>query len=635
MADVEKSKYSRNESGSRKHKVAIGAVLFSVIVLTAVYVLIAYYYDSHFFPGTLVNGINCKNADVDTVMTGLRLFSDDYQLKVIGRNSQTMDTDQLLTISGKDIEYVNSVKEADVAVLLKSQNKWAWPSVLWNSRRQYTLQGAISWNQDRVEQILRDAQAFQKSNMVAPINAYLQGYSDAEKQFVIAPETAGTTLDMKKVEGVVFDALSNVQNTVDLIEEDCYIHADITSDDPSLQKKQEEANKWLGTKITYDWNGTKVVLAGEQLKDWISIEKGTAKLDEEKVANFVAENAKANDTYRKNRTFHTTLGYDLDLPGGAFGWLTDREAETAALIELIRSGSVCDREPVYTSKAPAKGKNDIGDSYVEADMTFQHLYLYEKGKIVLETDFVSGNMSNGNKTPQGVFGLTYKTRNATLRGANYASFVHYWMPFNGNVGMHDATWRSVFGGDIYKNSGSHGCINLPLGKAAEIYPYMTTGFPIICYYYPDGVLSGEHSALLAASSAATVGVVELEGTTSSQPSSVVIVENSGSEDEDDEDDDDEDDSTDNESAGGTEAGTSDTESTGAGNGDAESSDAGSTDSGEDSGSTDTGNEGTGSTDGEEAGSTDAGSEDTGSTDTSTDEGNDGGENDGAGGTETP
>lgn len=81
-----------------------------------------------------------------------------------------------------------------------------------------------------------------------------------------------------------------------------------------------------------------------------------------------------------------------------------------------------------------------------------------------------------------MFGLTYKERNATLRGENYATPVDYWMPFNGNIGMHDAGWRNSFGGDIYMRSGSHGCINLPRDKAEIIYGYMEHNFPIVCYY---------------------------------------------------------------------------------------------------------------------------------------------------------
>ena len=186
----------------------------------------------------------------------------------------------------------------------------------------------------------------------------------------------------------------------------------------------------------------------------------------------------------KKRKFTTVQGIELNLPSGAYGWKTDREEEIKALTEAIQNGETVDKEPAYISKGAQKGSNDIGNSYVEIDLTNQHLYLFKDGDIVLETDFVSGNMSKADcVTPPGVFGLTYKTRNAILRGANYETPVNYWMPFNGNVGMHDATWRRAFGGTIYLTSGSHGCINLPLHMAASIYEYVSTGFPVVCYYY--------------------------------------------------------------------------------------------------------------------------------------------------------
>jgi lipoprotein-anchoring transpeptidase ErfK/SrfK len=58
------------------------------------------------------------------------------------------------------------------------------------------------------------------------------------------------------------------------------------------------------------------------------------------------------------------------------------------------------------------------------------------------------------------------------------------MPFNGNIGMHDAPWRSSFGGNIYKTNGSHGCINLPPKSAETIFGYVKSGFPVIVYQMP-------------------------------------------------------------------------------------------------------------------------------------------------------
>ena len=110
------------------------------------------------------------------------------------------------------------------------------------------------------------------------------------------------------------------------------------------------------------------------------------------------------------------------------------------------------------------------------------MYLYINGKCVLDSDFVSGNVSAGHNTPGGVYGVTYKSRNTILRGPGYESFVYYWMPYNGGVGMHDATWRNKFGGEIYKTSGSHGCINLPLSVAKDLYEYVEAGFPVVSYW---------------------------------------------------------------------------------------------------------------------------------------------------------
>ena len=76
---------------------------------------------------------------------------------------------------------------------------------------------------------------------------------------------------------------------------------------------------------------------------------------------------------------------------------------------------------------------------------------------------------------------TYTQKDATLNGENYSTPVKYWMPFNGNIGMHDASWRSSFGGTIYKYNGSHGCVNLPPAVAKKVFQYVKAGTPVICY----------------------------------------------------------------------------------------------------------------------------------------------------------
>lgn len=249
-----------------------------------------------------------------------------------------------------------------------------------------------------------------------------------------------------------------------------------------MQQTLNTINRYVSTEITYDWNGQVEIVDGNLIHDWLSTEGNKVLIDAEAVRAYVELLAKRNDTYGKNRSFQTTSGNVLSLRSGAYGWKTDVEAETQALLEEIKKGKTRNKEPVYQSKGYVKGLNDIGSSYVEINLSTQHLFLYEKGIIIFEADFVSGNMANGSTTPAGVFGLTYKTTEATLQGEDYESFVHYWMPFNGNIGMHDATWRTEFGGDIYLTNGSHGCVNLPLESAAFLYNYLREGFPVVCYY---------------------------------------------------------------------------------------------------------------------------------------------------------
>ena len=71
-------------------------------------------------------------------------------------------------------------------------------------------------------------------------------------------------------------------------------------------------------------------------------------------------------------------------------------------------------------------------------------------------------------TRTGMFEVKKKATNHEFKKWGY-SIVAYWMSFDGNNGFHDATGRSAFGGEIYKENGSHGCVNLPLEKAKEVY----------------------------------------------------------------------------------------------------------------------------------------------------------------------
>ena len=124
--------------------------------------------------------------------------------------------------------------------------------------------------------------------------------------------------------------------------------------------------------------------------------------------------------------------------------------------------------------------SSTGSTYVEISIEQQHMWFYKNGKLVVETDVVTGNKGS-NDTPKGFHHIYSKARNTYLNGPGYSSFVNYWMAFSGGCGIHDASWRSSYGGTIYKGNGSHGCVNTPKGAVSKIYSNASTGTPVIVY----------------------------------------------------------------------------------------------------------------------------------------------------------
>lgn len=479
----EETKQSTEETvEKKKSKKWIGVVVAVVAIIVLAYGGVAFYYQSHFLNHTVINNSDCSNLTADEVVAIMDQQSQAYSLQILGRDENGAQ-EEIGTITAPEIGMGWADTQSVVQELLNRQNAFLWIEMLWSTQSHDVVQG-VTYDADKLQEQLAQMPALQKKNMIASEDAYISEYSETAKSYEIIPETLGTELDLNQVEEVVSAAIMAEDGVVDLEEQGCYVTAEVTAEDAALVKACDTMNQWVSAQITYDWNGNKVVVDGETIHEWIQTDNKDPQLDEEAIEEFVAEQAKEYDTYGKKRKFTTIQGIELTLPGGAYGWKTDREEEVKELTASIKKGETISKEPVYSSKGAQKGSNDIGSSYVEIDLTNQHLYLFQKGNVVLETDFVSGNMSKpGCITPPGVFGITYKTKNAVLRGADYETPVNYWMPFNGNVGMHDATWRSTFGGDIYLTSGSHGCVNLPLDMAAAIYEYMSTGFPIICYYY--------------------------------------------------------------------------------------------------------------------------------------------------------
>ena len=492
--EVPKATKKKLTKKSRGKAICIASLAVLAVVLAGVYIRIGFYYRTHFLPNTFVNDRDVSGMEVAQAVELLNAYMQDYVLEVRGREPATAESGALLgTVTSDAVGLTSGNSESTLKNILEEQNGMLWIGSFLKKEgtKIITEQDFAIYDEESLENLVKSWRACQRANMLPAEDAYICEYSPERQAYEIIPETKGAELDVDQAILLVGEALRNLDNIVDLEEAGLYAEAEILQDDPRLTVPVETANSWLGTNIVYDWGGNEVVLDVDTIQEWVTIEDGEAILDEKSVKSFVKSQSRQYDTYGKNKNFVTTAGVTLKLTSASYGWRTDTDAETEELLSLILEGSIGSREPVYSNKGMVKGTdgfNDIGNSYVEADLTNQHLYLYQNGELVLETDFVSGKISNGSGTPAGIFGITYKTTDAVLRGRDYETPVKYWMPFYGNYGMHDAYWRGAFGGDIYLSNGSHGCINLPPSMAEQIYQYVSKGFPVICYYYEEPVV---------------------------------------------------------------------------------------------------------------------------------------------------
>jgi hypothetical protein len=316
-----------------------------------------------------------------------------------------------------------------------------------------------------------------------PTNAHISEYG--ENGYELVKEEHGAKVDKDKMFEVLKEAIVTLEPELSLEDAEVYLKPTVYSDNEDLKKALTKLNKMAGSQITYQFGDVTEVLDGSKISQWLSVDdKMKVQLNEDSVKEFVDYIGKNYNSFGRTRTFKTSYGDVVEIKGGDYGWWLDRATEKADLLNLIKEGQQLVREPAYFQTAQQYGSDDIGDTYVEVNLTAQHLYFYKEGKLIVDTDFVSGNLSRGWGTPVGTYPVQYKENDATLTGEDYATPVKYWMPFNKNIGFHDAKWRSTFGGKIYMTSGSHGCINMPPKAAKTMFENIKRGVAVVVYELP-------------------------------------------------------------------------------------------------------------------------------------------------------
>ncbi len=463
------------------------AVLGIGFLLASLYLGIAFYYRKGFSFGTTVNGLNLTGMSMEEAEAVLLAHDSYQQIEVVDKNNETY------TIALSDIGY-NEDYSMDLDKIKTEYSPLRWGKNF-IGEKDHVIEGTPTFDPVLLEQVLLQApfmsedKLYNVSNTIDIVRTGANGYQiqDMTKDLI----------HKDKAVMLVEDGIAKKLSSVNLQEGDCYESISVPTKEKDIKDLFEKIEKFQNFTLTYQVAGKKELIDSSVTSEWITLtedgsfaqdENGDLILNEAAVRDYVASLAEKYNTKGTDRTFMSTSGKEIHFTQNQvlYGTTIDQNAETKLLIEEFKSGETgIEREPKYISKAYVDTEDGIGNTYIEINLTEQHLYFYKDGVVALESDFVSGNMRAGMGTPQLYAYVRNKAKNVTLRGPGYESFVYYWMGIWQGYGMHDATWRGKFGGEIYKTSGSHGCINLPLNFIKEFYEEVEVGMPLIMFYEPE------------------------------------------------------------------------------------------------------------------------------------------------------
>lgn len=431
-----------------------------------------------FFENTRINGYDMTGK---TAKEAMLILERDYSAPKLELKE---GSETALTLTLEQMGY--TVDEMELLDELKSCMREQ------NVRLLFSLMGGNEFEVDIPFEFDKDTfnEAVSASNFSIPRTASADASLEFNgTEYYIEPEVYGNEMDDADLRVMVKDYADKLveekrpqkDGTLEIPESFYFLPA-VTQDDSEMNTMMGIYNSYCKAKITLTFGEQKEIVDWKMVQTWLNIEGGEATLNEEAVYNYVYELASRYDTLYYARDFTAHDGRTIHYESSDYGYQIDRDAEAQQLIQDIYANTAVEREPVYAVKGYKRnGRDDIDGTYVEANLTQQHLWFYIDGELVVETDFVSGLPRDGRETATGVFMIPYKKSPETLTGDTWEEEVTYWMPFHDGQGLHDAPWRNEFGGNIYQSGGSHGCINLPPAAAAVIYENMQERMPIFLY----------------------------------------------------------------------------------------------------------------------------------------------------------
>lgn len=458
-----------------KKKIIVGTCIISFVLITVVYLGIAVYYQYHFLPGTSINGKDYSNMTVDDVKENLLDGIRTYYLKIVERNGDVEH------ITAEDMALNISI-DGDISKIKEAQNHYLW---FLGTDKKSELKVTITYDEIKLDYAINNLKCLNDEYINSGVAPELK-YDGNE--FSLTEGTPGNEINKEATVQYIKDAINNMDQVLNLETAGCYIEKLDENASDSLKTTLDTLNSYLDVTITLTFGEESEIINKAQIYKWLSVDvNNNIVIDRDAVISYIESFASKYETMGQSREFKTSSGETISIRGGDYGWWINKNAEADAIINDITTLNSCTREANYQQKAAAYGSNDIGTTYIEVNLTTQHLYAYKEGEMIVDCDIVSGDPVNGKATPTGLFNMRFMFTNYNFVRGSFSKNLKYWMVFYGNtvdtnIGIASCDWLTSFGGSVYKNAGSLGSIYINEADAKTLYMQLPgKDFPVIIY----------------------------------------------------------------------------------------------------------------------------------------------------------
>lgn len=334
-----------------------------------------------------------------------------------------------------------------------------------------------------VEPVLLDLAAVDRA---APQDAFME-YT--EGRFFVTKEVPGTELVQAKVETALTETVKAMtvsaggaaDTALEIVDHGCYRLPEKTVENSHFDFEGCLDASLQDLTLTVDFHGEKAVISNGQIRSMMAVtEDGAVTVDESAIKALV------EDWHRDYRfdgapyRFSAQVGGIKPIDFLPVDYEVNQEATAQAVMDALLTLEQTEMEAVWYCWRKGEAFAIEGE-YVEIDIPNQKMTYVKDDEVVVCTDVVTG-ASWGYPTPPGLYKIENKDTNCWLEGEDYNVHVDYWMGFVGYVvGIHDADWRTKFGGTNYVKNGSHGCVNTPKEATALIFENIEVGVPVLVY----------------------------------------------------------------------------------------------------------------------------------------------------------